>query len=88
MHSPTVGSWEGGVSYERGTPVPQGERSLDGSRQGCSTLNLIRKARARMSSWEMLHLRTTPESLKGSPKVNFPLKALVFKSGKRVLTRI
>ena len=30
---------------------------------------------------------TTPESSKGSPKVNFPLEAVVFKSGERVLTR-
>ena len=30
---------------------------------------------------------TTPESKKGSPEVNPPLKAVVFKSGYRVLTR-
>ena len=30
-----------------------------------------------------LRVITTPESQKGSPKVNFPLKAVVFKSGNR-----
>jgi len=28
MHSPTVGSWEGAVSYERGTPVLRGRAVL------------------------------------------------------------
>ena len=31
---------------------------------------------------------TTPESSKGPPKINFSLKAVVFKSGKRVLPRL
>jgi len=30
---------------------------------------------------------TTPESKKGSPKVNFPFKAMLFKSGERAYAR-
>ena len=34
-----------------------------------------------------VRLNTTPESSKGSAKVNFAIKAVVVKSGERALTR-
>ena len=36
--------------------------------------------------WRVL-MGTTPESRRGSPKVNFPLKVVVFKSENRLLSR-
>ena len=57
------------------------------SHLGTFTLLPLRSLCKTISSGSRRCAPSTPESSKGSPKVNFPLKAVVFNGGERVRTR-
>ena len=57
MYSPTVGSWKGGVSYERGTPV----RLLENAARRDCVARLVKCLQRSVFENMHAHLRTVDE---------------------------